>query len=317
MRGTLFFSPLRYSLHINFFIKANFMKTLIRQTLIGLCFGITLVSLSASAKNFETEQASEESAESEENFNGGFLKIGLGYKVEENPYNEGVNGVSLFVNGRYQWEGLFVEAFFGANERNEGLSIGYNFYNSEHWNFDIKTVMAHGNIYNEVYDVDKIFYQPLDSATMIGLQATGHYGQTTMQFLVAPYLIDAEVDDAVDNSLYASAWLGHSWQIKNWSIHASVGLEYRSSDILDYYYGISPEEATANFGQYQASSGIDLTTQISASYPISEDWLFESYLRYTDLADSISDSPVMRVAKNEPNRAEAMTEVGVLISYVF
>lgn len=293
------------------------MKTLIRQILFGLCFGMTLMSLSVSAKNFEAEQVSEESAESEENYNGGFLKIGLGYKFEENPYTEGVNGVSLFVNGRYQFEGLFVEVFFGANERNEGLSIGYNFYNNEHWNFDIKTVMAHGNILTGIYDGDEIFYQEFDSATMIGLQATGHYGQTTMQFLVAPYLIDDEVDEAVDSSIYASAWLGHSWQIKNWSIHGSVGLEYRSSDILDYYYGISPEEATANFGQYQASSGIDLTTQISTSYPISEDWLFESYLRYTDMADSISDSPVLRRVKNLPGRAEAMTEVGILVSYVF
>lgn len=293
------------------------MKTFIQQTLLGLCFGITFVSLSSSANDFEAKQALDESAEAEENYNGGFLNIGLGYKFAETPYNEGVNGTSLFVNGRFQWEGLFVEAFFGANERNEGLSIGYNFYDTEYWNFDINTILAHDGVYNEVYDDDKIFYQQFDSATMVGLRATGHYGQTTMQFFVAPYLIDTEVNDEVDKSFYASAWLGHSWQIKNWSIHGSVGLEYRSGDLIDYYYGISSEEATANFGQYQASSGIDLTTQIRASYPFSKAWSIESYLRYTDLSDSISDSPVLRFVKNLPDRAEAVTEVGVFVNFVF
>ncbi len=290
------------------------MKNFIFQTLICLVFCASLVSLSASSNDIETAQTSKET---EENNNGGFLKVGYGYKFEDNPYNEGVNGLSLFVNGRYQWEGLFVEVFHGSNQRNEGLSVGYNFYNTEHWNFDINSITIHGSIQNEIYDVDKIFRQEFDSTTMVGLRATGHYGQITMQFLAAPYIIDDEVDDAVDSGLYASAWLGYSWQIKNWSIHSSVGLEYRSSDLLDYYYGISADEASAHFGQYQADSGIDLTTQLSASYPISEDWLFESYLRYTDLSDSVTDSPVMRFAKNLPERSEAMTEVGVLVSYVF
>lgn len=253
----------------------------------------------------------------ENNYNGGYLKIGYGYKNEKSPYYSEVNGGSLFVNGRYQWEGLFVEVFHGANERNEGLSVGYNFYNTEHWNFDINTVKAHGKIQNEIHDTDKIFLQEFDSATMVGLRATGHYGQTTMQFLVAPYLIDDEVDDAVDSSLYASAWLGHTWQIKNWAIHGSVGLEYRSGDLLDYYYGISAAEASAHFGQYKAGAGIDLTTQLSASYPISKDWLFESYLRYTDLADSIDESPVVQFASSFANRAKVNTEFGFLVSYVF
>jgi len=290
------------------------MKKFILLIIIFLFLGATLGSLSASSNDFELTQTSKNTVESN---NGGFLKVGYGYKFEDNPYNEGVNGLSLFVNGVYQWEGLFVEVFHGANQRNEGLSVGYNFYNTEHWNYDINSVTVHGSIQNEIYDLDKIFHQEFDSATMVGLRATGHYGQITMQFLVAPYIIDDEVADAVDSSLYASAWLGYSWQIKNWSIHSSVGFEYRSSDLIDYYYGISADEASAHFGQYQADSGIDLTTQLSASYPISESWLFESYLRYTDLSDSVTDSPVMRFAKNLPDRSEAMTEVGVLVSYVF
>ncbi len=56
---------------------------------------------------------------------------------------------------------------------------------------------------------------------------------------------------------------------------------------------------------------------MSASYPISENILFESYVRYTDFADSITDSPIIRATSQIPGRNEAKTEVGILFSYVF
>jgi len=289
--------------------------------------GLALLMSFSSLASLSVFAEADSSSVTENDYNGGYLKIGYGYKNVSSPYFSevnvrsyyigDVNGDSIFVNGRYQWEGLFVEVFHGANERNEGLSVGYNFHNTEHWSFDINTVTVHSDIESEIYDTDKIFYQQFDSATMVGLRATGHYGQTTMQFLLAPYIIDDEIEEAVDTSLYLSAWLGHSWQIKNWSIHGSIGLEYRSADLLDYYYGISAEEATDNLGEYQADAGVDFTTQLSTSYPISENWLFESYLRYTDLSKSINDSPVMKFTSGFSERIKEITEVGILVSYVF
>jgi hypothetical protein len=115
---------------------------------------LTLAQEKVSSDQTEKKERTE-SQLSDNDFNGGFLKVGYGYKTEISPYHSEVKGGSLFVNGRYQWEGLFVEAFYGANERNEGLSVGYNFYNTKQWSFDINTVLAHGSIKNEIYDSDK------------------------------------------------------------------------------------------------------------------------------------------------------------------
>jgi len=249
----------------------------------------------------------------QEDRNGGFLKLGYGYKVEISPYADEVNKFSMFLNGRYQWNGLFVEAFYGANERNEGLSIGYNFYNTQDWNFDVSTINAHGEINVGIADADKMLFQDFDNTDMIGLRATGNFEQATVQFMVAPYAMSSDYDDA----FYASMWLGKSWQVKNWELHGSIGLEYRSAAMLDYYYGISAEEATEHFGPYEAGAGIDVTAQVSASYPISTNILFETYFKYTDFAGSINDSPVMQFASSFGDRAKERTEVGVLVSYVF
>ena len=254
-----------------------------------------------------------ETTTASDNNDGGFLKVGYGYKHEVSPYQDEVNGGSLFVNGRYQWSGFFVEAFYGANQRNEGLSVGYNFVNTEHWNFDINTVKAHGEINVVIGDEDKLLVQQYDDTDMLGLRATGFYDQTTIQFLIAPYSFNSSYDDGI----YASAWLGQSWQLKNWEFHASLGLEYRSEEIMDYYYGISSAQATKHLGQYNPSAGIDATAQISLSYPISQPLVFESYLKYTDYSDGVENSPVISLLSTIDGRSDKKTEFGLLISYVF
>lgn len=257
----------------------------------------------------------------EEDLSGGFFKIGLGYKFDQNPYEEEQNGIALFLSGRYQMEnGLFVEASFGANKRREGLNIGYNFYNRPNWNFDVTTVQAFGSTQiNAVLDnpdetIDRItVIEKRDKSEMVGLRATGNFGDTNMQFLVAPLLLGNDYDGGV----YSSLWLAHSWQVKNWGIYASAGVEYRSEEIIARYFEPSPELQSAGFPAYDASSGFDFTLQMTASYPITQNILFESYVRYTDIADSITDSPIISITSNIPGRAEAKTEFGVLFSYVF
>jgi len=286
------------------------MKKILQHLPLSLL--ICLSAINPTYLNAE-EVAAEEEVATEEDRNGGFLKLGYGYKIEVSPYENEVNHFSMFLNGRYQWHGLFVEAAYGANERNEGLNIGYNFYNTENWNFDVNTINAHGEIHVEIRDQEKILSQHFDNTDMIGLRATGNFDQTTVQFMLAPYAIDSDYDDAI----YASMWLGRSWQVKNWELHGSIGLEYRSAAMLDYYYGISAEEATEHFGPYEADAGIDITAQVSASYPITSNILFETYIKHTDFSNSISDSPVMQFVGGLDDRAKARTEFGILVNYVF
>jgi outer membrane scaffolding protein for murein synthesis (MipA/OmpV family) len=148
---------------------------------------------------------------------------------------------------------------------------------------------------------------------MLALRATGNFDRTSVQFMLAPY----SLSDELEKGLYASLWVGQSWQVKNWQFHSSLGLTYRSADILDHYYSISDEEATEHFQAYKAGSGIDVTGQLTASYPISSNLLFESYIKYTDFSSSANDNPVMQYASKIADRSEQMTEFGVLVSYVF
>ena len=278
-----------------------------RSKLLSLAIMATL----SSAAVFSSPAQSEE----QEPWVDGYLKVGYGFKYQKSPYYSEESGGSLFLSGRYQIKpGFFIEASHGANELDQGVNIGFNFFNTDTWSFDLMTVRGHGeNSYHFGNNGETVLIETRKSTNMLGVRSTGSFGRSTVQLTVAPY----SFNDRYDNAVYASLWGSHSWQLKNWQINAAIGAEYRSRGMLDYYY--STNEAMENFGMpsYQASSGINLLSQIGVSYPISENVLFESYARYKHLSSSISDFPVMRLASQFEDRQKHETEFGILVSYVF
>lgn len=284
--------------------------------------GVTTGLLVSAALLISPTLLAEDSSNNEDDRSGGYLKIGYGYKYEETPYHDEKNGAIMFLSGRYQFNnGLYIEASHGANELSLGNSVGYNFFNTEHWSFDAHTTQAHGSttmnfsLKDESADI-KIYHMDRSDTQMLGLRTTGTYGQTTIQFIAAPYSFNQDYDDGV----FASAWLAHSWQIKNWELYASAGINYRSKEIVNHYYATSDEIVGLDASilpAYKADGGFDIIMQVGLSYPVSESILFESYLRYTDISDSIIDSPVMQLFSDLNGRSESVAEFGLLFSYVF
>lgn len=273
-----------------------------------LCLMMT--NSSVLAENSEVENHMED-----ESKNGGYLKLGFGYRNKVSPYKTKENEVTISIEGRYQWEnGLFVELPGVSNKLSPGISYGYNFYSIDDWNFDLVGNKSHGDINYGVVDGDQSIEIDREGSVRAGFRITGSYGSNSIQFIVMPYSYNDEYDDG----LYTSLWLAKEWQIDNWNVHASAGLQYRSEEILDYYYGISEDISTDNSPTYQAKGGFNSTVQFGVDYPISENWVFETYFRYTKLSDSITDSPIISNAvKFDNSRSEDITEAAILVSYVF
>ncbi|TQV89378.1 MipA/OmpV family protein [Aliikangiella coralliicola] len=286
------------------------MKSITHQMITSIILGLSIfhvASLPASEKS--------ETSKSAENESGGFLKLSLGYRLEEGPFHKRESGLSVFVNGRYQWEnGLFVELPGGSHELNPGLNYGYNFFNTDHWSFDLLAHKSQGDIvFNATINEESIKLKK-EGDVRAGFRATGNFDQDTVQLIVTPYSFSDDYDDGV----YASLWFARGWQYKNWNFHASLGFQYRSEEILDYFYGVSEALAIPGVPVYQAGSGVNVNAQFGVSYPITKNWIFESYLRHTKVDDSILDSPIISNSiRFDDTRTEDVSEVGVLFSYVF
>lgn len=245
---------------------------------------------------------------------GYYLSIGAGLGSYESPLREEQNGLVLVINGRYQWKGFFAELGIGSSGSFGPPSLttlGYNFYSTEHWSFDALYAITDGTsefIYKVGGETKTLSTLPISGA---GFRALGSWGNTTLQ-LVGLHSFNSEFRPDAEVG-YAALWLGHRWQINNWSLNGLVGAKYRSSSLMNYQFGVTDSEV----GAYEPSSGVDYTAQIDLTYPISKHVLFQIYSSYTQFSDEMLDSSKIRAVRKWNNRPEKEQVFGVLAQYVF
>lgn len=254
---------------------------------------------------------------SKHNRDGYSLSIGLGYVNIESPLRieEQIDGLKVFIDGYYQWKGFFVEL---ANDpaRDKNLpAVGYNFYSTDHWNLDLIAAVATGRTeFN--YRLDGEAKQIKGGATRgFGFRAQGAWGNSIVQMVALPFINkDVESNSALN---YASLWVGHRWQVKNWSVNGSLGAIYQSRALLDHHFGVTEDEADHIVWAYEPSSGIDYKAHIDLSYPVSKNTLFQIYSKHTQYSGEILDSPLIELARRWENRPEREHEFGIILNYVF
>ena len=246
---------------------------------------------------------------------GYYLSVGTGYWSYESPLREELNGLAFAINGRYQRNGFFVELANGSSGTSSLPTLGYNFYGTEHWNLDLLYAITSGT--GEFsYEVDgnarEISTLPISG---VGFRALGSWGNTTLQLVgLNSFNSEFRSDTAVD---YTALWLGHRWQIKNWSVNGLVGAKYRSSSMMNYSFGVTESEADKVVDAYEASSGFDYTAQIDLTYPIRKNVLFQIYATHTQFSDEVLNSPVIKLLRKSENRPEKEQTFGILVHYVF
>jgi MipA family protein len=72
-----------------------------------------------------------------------------------------------------------------------------------------------------------------------------------------------------------------------------IGAGYASSDLNDYYFGVSAaESARSGLAAYRAGSGVSPYIDLTAVMPLGPHWTATGSLRRTRLSDAVKDSPM-------------------------
>lgn len=74
----------------------------------------------------------------------------------------------------------------------------------------------------------------------------------------------------------------------------TVGARYKSQKLMDYYYGIGPQDSVDPLFYYQAKASWQPYVKLTYSRPINEHWSLLTLLRYSYLGSGMSDSPVVK-----------------------
>ena len=227
--------------------------------------------------------------------------------------NSRENFINLNVEIQLRWNGLFYENPGRSQESVDGLfsgdAIGYNFYNNEYWALDVYAVNAFADteytfdtLVEERGENDQVINRYVDRLRLnrkrdyrLGLRATGYYKDYLAQFIVTPMSFRSEI-----GGVNASASLRRTWLVKNWNVYATVGLNYQSSEIIDYYFGLPDAEAQliaeqlntneSPFQAYRADHGFFAVGEVGFEYPVTEYFVFGGFITSIARPDAVKDS---------------------------
>ncbi|MGV3591238.1 MAG: MipA/OmpV family protein [Gammaproteobacteria bacterium] len=91
------------------------------------------------------------------------------------------------------------------------------------------------------------------------------------------------------------AWLSwsHPWYTHSNEFTLTLGAEWKSSDLVSYYYGVRPDEAFPGRPAYSGGSGTNGFVRFAARHAFSERWHLVGMVEREFLSSAISNSPIV------------------------
>jgi outer membrane protein len=95
------------------------------------------------------------------------------------------------------------------------------------------------------------------------------------------------------------AWLSWSrpWYTRNNEFTLTLGLEWKSSKLVSYYYGVREDEAFSGREFYEGGAGTNSFVRFAARHAFSPNWHLVGMVEREYLSGAISDSPIVDDSK--------------------
>ena len=91
--------------------------------------------------------------------------------------------------------------------------------------------------------------------------------------------------------LYAD--YSYGWRQQRLHLETSFGLSYKSAELNNYYWGLTPEEAGVVTLPYEAGAGLNWHARFMVSYQLDKRWAVSLVTEYERLNDEAAASPVV------------------------
>ena len=78
-----------------------------------------------------------------------------------------------------------------------------------------------------------------------------------------------------------------------WTLVPTVSAHWLSANLVEYYYGVRLDEATAERPAYTGKGAFNVSATLNAAYRLSDKWEIIGGGQYTHLGDEITESPII------------------------
>jgi MipA family protein len=240
--------------------------------------------------------------------------IDLAWYGEHWFFDNGDLGYTFLNEGRFSINGVVTY----NNERNY-----YNYLTGKQFSLDILTggtLGLAGNGSDSIVSVDISGTEFVKTAsTSLGTTSTLPDGTTVTHVNVNANVAIASRHSAINGGLeflYISpygdvqaqvltdissthdgqeAWLSWSrpWYTRRSEVTLTLGLEWKSTDLIGYYFGVNPAESFVGRPLYEGNSGTNAFVRLAGRYSLSEHWTLVGMLEREKLSSAITQSPIV------------------------
>lgn len=210
---------------------------------------------------------------------------------------EDVSDFEIHSSYRIQGLGLFIESPGLNSRRMHGLyatrAWGINFYNGKDWSFDLykqrdtKTIKGLSGIQNR------------NKYKRAGIRATGYFDNSQVQLIFSPYSTNNSGSDGIEASMSYTRY----WQVKNWNLYGSLGVQYQSKEVESYYVEDSSLTSEAS------ESRVNSSAELGVEYALNKDWVLGGFISHNKLPS--------RQESTSAAKEQSGTRSGILLTYVF
>lgn len=250
------------------------------------------------------------------------ISVGIGAGVRTNPVEDG-DDIPLVLIPQVNYNG---ERFFIQN-----LDIGMFLWETESQQINLLLTPSYDQVYFDRWNPSNFFTDSNALvSTGVDRNGDGNYGGPDVPEieggteLVSPGFKDVSTRalrnrrtagfagieyqfslESVDVQLqYLSEFTGlHQGEearvslAKHWAsgkhhVITSLGAVWQSSEVVNYYYGLTPTEADAR-GPYTADAAVSALVRLDWNYELTERWDLRLLASYRQLPDDISASPLI------------------------
>ncbi len=87
--------------------------------------------------------------------------------------------------------------------------------------------------------------------------------------------------------------IGYEFEVNDFTFYPSALLSYNSSNFMDYYYGVTQNEATTTRNMYSTQNALQYGVQTYVKYPLTENLAAFGNIKAEKLPAEATDSPIV------------------------
>lgn len=179
--------------------------------------------------------------------------------------------------------------FYAIANEDDGLLLGYSLLRDENWVVDAVFGPKFGVNFDDRDEFDGQL-RDLDNRN-----EDGHLGGRFTWYGDSNRVSISVTRDVVGvhGGYLASIDYQQEWQLRNWLFTGRSGFSACTDKMTNHIAGVSDSEATATFPQYKAGAGQAVLLELTAEYPVNENWVFETKATITQYSKAFKDSPII------------------------